>query len=366
MDELLLYKIAITLIPGIGDVNGKRLIAYCGGIAAVFREKRSLLMKIPGVGEVLAAGILRKDYLQMAEKELAFIAKSQVRPLFYLDADYPSRLKHCEDGPMMLYVRGATLPARRHALGVVGTRRPTTNGVELTAQVIHDLRDLELLTVSGLAYGIDTAAHRASLAAEVPTAAVLAHGLDILYPFVNKSLADKMMENGCLVTEFPSGTRLNRDYFPRRNRIIAGLSDAVLVVESAEKGGALITADIALSYNRDVLAIPGRPGDPKSSGCNRLIKTNRAVLVENASDIRYQMGWDQDGPRQNVQHRLFTELSEEETVIWNALPETGEADIDDIYLRSKLPPSKVAAILLKLEFDGMVACLPGKRYHRLH
>lgn len=361
----MLYKIAITLVPGIGDVNGKKLIAYCGGVREVFHEKRSLLLKIPGVGEVVAGGILRKDYLSLAEQEIQFIAKNNIKPVFYLDEEYPARLRHCEDGPMLLYLRGNMLPTRAMVLGVVGTRRPTPYGMELTDQIIGGLSDLDILIVSGLAYGIDTCAHRASLSSGLPTVAVLAHGLDNLYPFINKPLAEKIMESGALVTEFPSGTRLNRDYFPRRNRIVAGLSDAVLVVESAEKGGALITADIALSYNRDVFALPGRSGDPKSCGCNRLIKANRAVLVESASDIRYQMGWDQETRKKAVQQTLFTEMSVEEHAIWNALPEQGEADIDDIYLKSGYAPSKVAALLLKMEFDGRVTCLPGKRYKRM-
>jgi DNA processing protein len=224
---------------------------------------------------------------------------------------------------------------------------------------------MDIMIVSGLAYGIDTMAHRASLRASLPTLAVLAHGLDELYPYVNRPLAMKIIKNGGLATEFPSGTKLNRDYFPRRNRIIAGLCDAILVVESAEKGGALITANIALSYNRDVFAIPGRTDDPKSSGCNRLIKSNKAVLVENAEDIRYQMGWDIPSGNKAIQRKLFTDLSGPEEEVWNCLPENGEADIDDICLNSGLTPGKVSSVLLKMEFDGMIACLPGKRYKRL-
>jgi DNA processing protein len=364
MNELLMYKIAITLIPGIGDVNGKKLIAYCGGIAGVFREKKANLMKIPGVGSSLAGSILKKDYLQRAEKEMEFMAQNTITPLFYLDEGYPRRLRHCEDGPMMLYLKGERRPDCIHVIGVVGTRRPTPYGTELTGQIIHDLSEMDMMTVSGLAYGIDTSAHRASVREKMPTIAVLAHGLDELYPYVNRPLAQKIIENGGLVTEFPSGTRLNRDYFPRRNRIIAGLCDAILVVESAEKGGALITADIALSYNRDVFAIPGRAVDPKSSGCNRLIKCNKAVLVENAEDIRYQMGWDLPTGNISVQRRLFADLSGPEEAVWNALPEEGEADIDDIYIKSGLTPGKVSSILLKLEFDGMITCMPGKRYKR--
>jgi DNA processing protein len=365
MNDDLVYKVAITLIPGIGDVHGKKLVSYCGGVAAVFREKKQSLLKIPGVGEALASGILKKDYLVKAEKEVKFMQRYRVVPLFYLDEGYPARLRHCEDGPMMLYVMGKRLPERPQVLSVVGTRRPTAYGQEMVVQIVTGMADLDILIVSGLAYGIDTAAHRASLAAGLPTAAVLAHGLDNLYPFVNKPLAEKIMENGCLVTEFPSGTKLNKDYFPRRNRVIAGLSDATLVVESAEKGGALITAEIALSYNRDVFTLPGRVGDPKSSGCNRLIKNNKAALVEGSADIRQQMNWDRFNSRPAIQHGLFNEFTDDEKKIWDILAAKGEADIDTIYLNSGFSASKVAALLLKLEFDGMIVCFPGKRYKAL-
>jgi len=365
MDDLLIYKIALTLIQGVGDVNGKKLVAYCGGVKEVFMQKKAELKKIPGVGDALASEILRKDHLEVAEKEVSFIERHGIRPLFYLDRGYPARLRHCEDGPMMLYLKGTAGIESPRVLAIVGTRRPTKYGQEMASQVVQDLADLEVLIASGLAYGIDTFAHRASVAAGLPTVAVLAHGLDMIYPFLNRPLAEKIIGNGALVTEFMSGTRLNKDYFPRRNRIIAGMSDAVLVVESAERGGALITAEIALSYNRDVFAMPGRANDPKSRGCNRLIKSNKAAMVESAADLRFEMGWDQEAKKRPVQRRLFTEFSDEERKIWEVLPEDGEADIDELYLRSGLAPSRVAALLLKLEFDGMVSCLPGKRYRRL-
>jgi DNA processing protein len=216
--------------------------------------------------------------------------------------------------------------------------------------------------VSGLAYGIDTIAHRAALAGGIPTIGVLAHGLDTVYPYVNRPLAEKMLENGGLITEFISRTRLNRDYFPRRNRVIAGMADATLVIESADKGGALITADIANSYNRDVFAVPGRVNDPKSSGCNRLIHNNKASLVQSASDICYLMGWDEPQSSAVRQQKLFHELDEEERKIYSLLSNGKESGIDEIYLGSGMTAGRVAAILLKLEFEGLVKCLPGKRY----
>lgn len=358
----MIYQVALTLIPGIGDVQGKKLIAYCGGVEAVFREKKKNLLKIPGVGNVIAGSLHNREIFRRAEQELAFIRQYNVRPLFYLDADYPDRLKHCEDGPVLIYYKGKEDLSRKRILSVVGTRMPTDYGKAICEQIIHGLADQGVLIVSGLAYGVDTTAHRASLAAGLPTIGVLAHGLDQIYPGANRSLAEKMVSNGGLVTEFPSRTKLNRDYFPRRNRIIAGMSDATLVIESAIKGGALITADIANSYSRDVFAIPGRVTDLKSSGCNLLIRSNRAALVQSADDICSMMGWDQSPHPAMVQQKLFLELNGDEKKIHSFLQSAGEADIDGIYLNSGLTLSKVSAILLKLEFDGLIKCLPGKRY----
>jgi DNA processing protein len=239
---------------------------------------------------------------------------------------------------------------------------PTDYGKAMCEHIIQELSDQGVLIVSGLAYGVDTAAHRASLATGLPTVAVLAHGLDQIYPNVNRPLAEKMTENGGLLTEFISQTRLNRDYFPRRNRIIAGIADATLVIESALKGGALITADIANSYNRDVFALPGRATDPKSSGCNQLIRNNKAALIQSAADICFMMSWDQSPQLIHIQQKLFTEMDEQERKVFEFLETRKEADIDEIYLSSGLTNSKVAAILLKLEFDGLIRSLPGKRY----
>ncbi|MCU0370295.1 MAG: DNA-processing protein DprA [Bacteroidales bacterium] len=361
-DVSLNYRIALTLIPGIGDVNGKKLVAYCGGAEAVFREKKKNLLKIPGVGEAIANAVTRKDIFAKAEKEAGFIRQYQITPLFYLDPEYPDRLKHCEDGPMMIYFKGKADLCMKRILSVVGTRMPTDYGKAMCEQVIQDFSGQGVMIVSGLAYGVDTAAHRAALAAGLPTVGVLAHGLDQIYPFVNRPLAEKMVENGGLLTEFLSGTSLNRDYFPRRNRIIAGIADATLVIESAMKGGALITADIANSYSRDVFALPGRATDAKSCGCNQLIKTNKAALIHSAADISYMMGWDRSPRHDQVQQKLFSELTEQEKVILGILDVRKEAGIDEIYLNSGMTASKVASILLKLEFDGIVRSMPGKRY----
>lgn len=364
-DVALLNRIAVTLIPGIGDVQGKRLVAYCGGPEAVFKEKRKDLLKVPGIGEALASAISSKTVFKRAEEEMAFIRQYQIEALFYLEPDYPDRLRHCEDGPMMLYFKGKADLSQKRILSVVGTRKPTEYGKSSCEQILQELADQGVLIVSGLAYGVDTIAHRAALANGLATVGVLAHGLDQIYPYVNRPLAGKMIANGGLLTEFLSGTKLNKDYFPRRNRIIAGMADATLVIESAEKGGALITADIANSYSRDVFALPGRINDPKSSGCNFLIKTNKAALVQTAADICLMMGWEESVHHLHIQQKLFMEMTEEEKKIFALLEEKKEADIDDIYLTSGMTASKVAAILLKLEFSGMVKSLPGKRYRMI-
>jgi DNA processing protein len=362
LNDSLIYQVALTLVPGIGDLQGKKLIAYCGGAEAVFREKKKNLLKIPGIGTVMANSLFKKDIFIRAEKEIGFINQFQIAPLSYLEPGYPERLKHCEDGPLMLYFKGKANLSQKRILSIVGTRMPTEYGKTMCEQIVQDFSEQGVLIVSGLAYGVDTTAHRASLAAGLPTVGVLAHGLDQIYPYVNRSLAEKMIENGGLLTEFISQTKLNRDYFPRRNRVIAGMADATLVIESAQKGGALITADIANSYSRDVFALPGRATDPKSDGCNQLIKTNKAALIQNAADICYMMGWDQSLHPVHIQQKLFTELNEQERKIYSLLETGQEAGIDDIYLNSGMTASKVAAILLKLEFEGLIRSLPGKRY----
>jgi DNA processing protein len=304
----------------------------------------------------------QQQVFERAAQEAEFIRHYRITPLFCLDPAYPEKLRHCEDAPMMLYFKGQPAWSGRRILSVVGTRSPTGYGREVCEQIIQGLGGLGVLIVSGLAYGIDTIAHRAALAGDMPTIGVLAHGLDTVYPYVNRPLAEKMLENGGLITEFISRTRLNRDYFPRRNRVIAGMADATLVIESADKGGALITADIANSYNRDVFAVPGRVNDAKSSGCNRLIHNNKANLVQSASDICYLMGWDEPHSSASRQQKLFHELDDDERKIYSLLSIGKEAGIDDIYLGSGMTAGQVAAVLLKLEFEGLVKCLPGKRY----
>lgn len=360
---MLLYQIGIGLIQGIGDVRAKKLIAYCGGVEAVFKEKKQHLLTIPGIGAGVAKDLMSQNVLKRAEEEIAFIEKNGIKPLFYLDAAYPFRLKHCDDGPILIYTKGTADLNKPKVISMVGTRAATEYGKNMCKQLVAGLAEHNVLVVSGLAYGIDTASHKAALDNKLSTAAVLGHGLDMIYPAANRELARRITEReGSLITEFMSQTQPDRENFPQRNRIIAGMSDAVIVVEAAEKGGALITAEIALTYNRDVLAVPGYVNQAYSKGCNRLIKRNKAALVETAEDVLYCLGWEEKTNTKAVQQSLFAELSDDETTIVNILKEKLQTPVDEIVYKCRFTLSKTAAVLLELEFKGLINALPGKVY----
>jgi DNA processing protein len=360
---LLLYKIGLTLIPGVGDINGKKLVAYCGGVEAVFKEKRGNLLKIPGIGQSVVNSIHNSKILLRSEEEMKFIEKYQITPLFYLDDDYPTRLTHCVDSPILLYYKGNANLNSEKIVSIVGTRNASTYGKGICEKIVDDLQSMNIIVVSGLAYGIDTCAHIASLKNGLKTIAVLAHGLDIIYPQQNKTLSKKLLKNGGLLTEFMTKSKPDRENFPKRNRIVAGLCDAVIVIESSKKGGALITANIANSYNRDVFAVPGNVGEKLSEGCNNLIKTNRAALIQSAEDLKYIMGWESETQiSTSKQRKLFVKLSDEEEILFNILKEKKEMDIDTLRFTSNLSMSKVAAALLNMEFEGILISLPGKIY----
>lgn len=362
--ENLAHKIAISLIPGIGAVTARNLIAYVGSVEGVFQEKEKNLMKIPGVGEVNAQKVVRQNVLERAKREVDFILKNRIKTYFYLDENYPTRLNNCSDAPIVLFYRGNANLNERRIISVVGTRNATNYGKEMCDELIRNFsqRNYPLLVVSGLAYGIDVHAHKACLKYDVPTVGVFAHGLDNIYPALHAPIATKMLEKGGLLSDFISESKIERQNFLRRNRIIAGLADAIIVVESAEKGGALVTADIANSYNRDVFTFPGRSNDPFSKGCNKLIKLNEAVLIENLADIEKAMNWDVKTPSARVfQTSLFVELTPEEQKLVDLL-KGGDRFVDEITIETQMPMSRVSALLLGLEFKGLIISLPGKMY----
>jgi len=364
MPNDLLYKIGITMLPKIGVVNGKQLIAYCGGAEAVFKEKAKALEKIPNIGSVAIRSIANQKVLSRAEEEIAFIEKNNIQALFYTDKAYPSRLSNCYDSPIMLYFKGTSQLNNQRVISIVGTRRATNYGKEICREITSHLKDYNILILSGLAYGIDSCSHRGALDNNIETVGILGHGLDTLYPAQNRRIAEKMIEHGGLLTEFISKTKPDRENFPKRNRIVAGMSDAVVVIESARKGGAIITADLGNSYNRDVFAIPGRAGDEFSKGCNYLIRTNRAALIENGSNLTYFMGWEKTKKRNNEQPKLFVDLNTLEQKIYDCILNSKEISIDKITINTSIKPSIVASTLLKLEFEGFIRALPGKLYRQ--
>lgn len=360
----LIYKIALTLLPGIGNINARKLLSLIGDPEAIFKEKRTTLSKIPKINEIALTSIAKgSEYFKRAEDEITFIEKHKIKPYFYSDEDFPYRLKQCADSPILLYTLGNADLDSKYILSVVGTRRATEYGTNMCKKLISGLTELGVLIVSGLAYGIDTAAHKNALDSGLPTLGVLAHGLDRIYPPVNTSLAQRMIENGGLITEFMSQTEPDRENFPKRNRIIAGLSDATIVIEAGSKGGALITADIANSYNRDVFAVPGRTNDSYSEGCNNLIKTNKAALIQKPEDIFYIMGWNRENKKKGpIQQKLFIQLEPEQEKLISILQKDGECSIDKLCNESDLTASKVAEGLLNLEMEGLIKSLPGRMY----
>jgi DNA processing protein len=303
--------------------------------------------------------------LEAADIEIEYISRHSIQAMFYLDDNYPERLRQCEDAPVLLYSKGITALNRMKVVSLVGTRNPTDYGRTVTREFVEKLAENYpgTLVVSGLAYGIDICAHKAALKHNLDTAGILGHGLEFLYPSAHREVASQMTEKGALITEFRHDEKPEAPNFVKRNRIIAGLSDATIVIESGEKGGALITADIASSYNRDVFAFPGRISDKYSAGCNRLIKTNRAAMIEGLADLEYLMGWQKSDPGTDaVQKDLFTELNDDETLLIDLLRQETMLTIDLLAIRCNMQVSKVSSTLLSLEFKGMVRCLPGKVY----
>jgi DNA processing protein len=364
MSELL-YQIALTMIGGIGDVNAKSLIAYCGSASEVFTQKRGDLLRIPGIGEKLAKSICSSAaLLKRAAEEEEFIYKHRIRPMFFTDSDYPTRLRYCIDAPVLLYFRGnGTLNAER-IVAIVGTRTPSEYGIAKTIELVRDLSSAGVTVVSGLAYGVDAYAHKAAVDSGLQTIGVLGHGLDRIYPTEHTRLARKMIACGGLLTDFMSGTNPDAVNFPKRNRIVAGICDALVVIESRRTGGSLITATIASSYNRDVFAIPGRAGEPLSEGGNGLIKRNRAGLIESAEDLLEAMQWtDTALPKKKpAQLALALNLSEDERKIMDLLKAKSPLHVDEITYGAKLPVSRVSTLLLQLEFSNLVRSRPGKLY----
>ncbi len=364
IDNTLKYKIALGLIPGIGPITAKSVIAYTGGVENVFKARKEELTKAIGVGEYTATQIVKgKKFIKQAEDEVKFIIKNKITPLFYTDEDYPFLLKQCPDAPLMIFVKGNLKFNKRKVISIVGTRNATIQGKENCKKIVKSLSETNHnpIIVSGLAYGIDICAHKTALKFGLDTVSVFAHGFDKLYPANHKKTASEIKEKGALITEFISGSKFERQNFLKRNRIIAGLSQATIVIESAKKGGSLVTADIANSYNREVFAVPGRLEDKYSEGTNWLIKTHKAFLLQSEKDIEYILNWEESHTK-HIQKTLFIELSNDEKEMAQILSDNKNIVIDDICKITGMTMSKVSSMLLEMEFKGLVRSLPGKIY----
>jgi DNA processing protein len=364
----LLYQIALTQLRGVGDITAKNLVAYCGSAKAIFTEKKESFLKIPGIAEKSALQLLAaradKNMLKRAEEEIEFIQKNKTEALFFTDEKYPQRLKYCSDSPILLYYRGTANLNAYKIISVVGTRMPTEYGKSITEKLITDLKDTGVLVISGLAYGIDITAHKSALENNIDTVGVLAHGLDMVYPSLHESIAKKMIHQGGLLSDFMSKTNPDKENFPKRNRIVAGMCDAVVVVETKLKGGSLITAEIANSYSKDVFAFPGRAGDEFSSGCNAFIKRNKASLIENAADLLYAMSWEEKPPKKksSTQIPLLLNLNEKEQKIIDVFSGKDNLHVDELSFATSYSTGELAGLLLQMEFNNIVKSLPGKLY----
>jgi len=365
MNSELIYRLALTEVPNIGCVHAKILAQEFGSAEKIFKAKQQLLEKIEGIGAIRARSIKTYNDFSKAEEEIRFIEKYKIKPLFLTDQDYPKRLLNCYDSPTLLFYKGNADLNTSKVIAIVGTRNYTEYGKHQTEKLIKELSSQNVLVVSGMAYGIDAIAHKASLKNDLATVGVLGHGLDQIYPPDHSNLAKDMLKHGGgLLTEFRSNTKPDKHNFPTRNRIVAGMSEATIVIETGEKGGSMITAELANGYNKDVFALPGRVTDNKSAGCNFLIHNNKAMLLTDAEEVIEIMGWEEKSRKSEVrsQKELFIELSKEEKIIVDILNEKGAVHVDELNFKSGLSSSSMAAAILNLELQGVVSTLPGKLY----
>jgi DNA processing protein len=363
----LFYALSLLQVEGVGDVMAKKLINQCGSAENIFKEKTTTLQKIDGVGTILIKKLKDKSIFDKTIAELKFIEDENIQTLYFQDKLYPERLKHCIDSPLVLFQSGNIDLQNRKIISIVGTRQITSYGTEFCRKLIEDLAPLNPIIVSGFAYGVDIVAHQTAMDLGLQSIGVLAHGLNQIYPKVHKKYVAKMEENGGFLTEFWSTSNPEKENFVKRNRIVAGMSEATIVIESAEKGGSLITAMLANDYNRDVFAVPGRTSDKLSQGCNNLIKTQRANLLTSAADVVYILNWEieKDKKTKSVQKQLFVTLEPEEQKVYDYLLNKGKQEMDIIALECDFPIFRISSILLNMELKGVVRPLPGKLFEAI-
>lgn len=364
-DQELFYLLALLKVDGVGDVMAKKLLTQFGNAELIFKTKMNQIAAIDGVGSALLKNMRDKTVFEKANKELEFIKANTVDVTFFQDTDYPDRLKHCFDAPVLIFSAGNINLKNRKIISIVGTRQITSYGTDFCRSLIEDLAPLNPVIVSGFAYGVDIVAHQLAMENNLQTIGVLAHGLNQIYPKTHKKYIARMEENGGFITEFWSSSNPDRENFVRRNRIVAGISEATIVIESADRGGSLITANIANDYNRDVFAVPGRTTDVYSMGCNNLIKTQKANVLTCAADLVYILNWDIESKGKSVQKQLFVELEADEQKIYDFLLKNGKELLDTIALSCDFPIYKISGILLNMELKGVVRPLPGKLFEAI-
>jgi DNA processing protein len=363
LEEELLYVLALQRAKGIGDINAKKLIAHFGTAKNVFSEKRKNIEKLNGIGSFILKNLFDVSNLKEAEIELAYIQKNAIDTLYFKDNNYPERLKHCVDAPILFFKEGNISIENSPIISVVGTRKMTSYGRDFCEKLIFDLKEYNPIIVSGFAYGIDICAHKAALKNKLQTIGVLAHGFEDVYPKSHKKYVADIKKNGGFITEFWHNEEPLRENFLKRNRIVAGIAEATIIIESATKGGSLVTADIANSYSRDVFAVPGRSTDVYSKGCNDLIKRNQAAILTSAKDLVENLNWNLEEKKPKIiQKQLFVELSEIEQLVYDFLLENGKELLDLISLNCKIPIHQTTTILFNLEMKGVVKPLPGKLF----
>ncbi len=360
----IIYQIGLTFLHGIGPKKASILVSKLGTVEAVFHEKLHVIHQRTGISESILVNMKRDEALKRAENEANYCLKHGIQTHFYLEQNYPRRLKQCDDAPLLLYSKGTFDCNPEKSIAIVGTRNATPYGSDLCQEFIENLGSKGIQIISGMAYGIDIIAHQLSVKHGIQTLGILGHGLDRLYPSSHRRTAEQMFENGGLMTEFVPGTKPDRENFPMRNRIVAGMADATIVVESKTSGGSLITAELANDYNRDVFAFPGNVGQQFSAGCNLLIKQQKAQMVLNAEDFLEQMGWNTDNEikKQAIQRSCLVELDDQEKAIFTELESNPQEHIDVLSYKTKIPISNLNVKLFHLEMKGLIKSLPGKKY----